>query len=966
MLYALIHGCSPDSSIEQVLQTSFFFESNFDMRAQRLLVSVPARLEISNILKEALSACGPYAPARAKILDRLSDSLFARFLHAVVDGEDLNKSIDYGYEALPLCPPGNPRRIRILNFLWSALLRKYRTDGTSENLDRSIIYMRELLQREPDSVDSSIRSDVIYTLPTVLLARFRSTGQPDDLTNSVRYGYEALSLCPRGHPLRPYILHALAFCLSARYDETNQLEDLNSSISFLREALPLHTPGSSGCIHVISCLVKHLFGRFGATKDPQDREECIRYIEEARQFSPSEDPFYPTISSTASAYLQGYDQTGMHQDWNKSVDHYREVFSDVSVRPDQFAPFHPGSLLCRSLFDRWIARGKLEDLDECINLAQRTLSFYPPELDHVGRKVSLRTLIAALSIRGAITGDKASFSDLILHAKESCRERLTMAMVWAGMAHIENHPSTLEAYRMGLELSERNLAYFPTLEMQHEAVRGHTSFMLSSNGAAYAISQGDLKLAAEMLEQGRALLWSQVRRLRTPLDQLAADEDLTHLRDAFVEKSRALDALNTSANPFIGGPAIGGGDSPYGRMLEMKQRLTAELNEVIEHIRVKLPDFLRLPSYDKLKAVSAEGPVIIVNHSSFRSDALILGPGDNLSCVELSDTFYLRAIELTYKLLKARQVLQHSGQKEYDRVLRLVLKDLGDILVGPVVEKLRELGVEEGSRIWWCPTAVVSALPLHAAGPLTMPESKSSKSKVYLPDLYIPSYTPTLAALIDARTASAGNGGPVERAGILGVALLDESLQAVNDEVDVLRTRFTEDKLTLAIGSECNRDTVVAGLAERPWVHFACHGTLKARQPFNSALILSGDERLTLLDIVKAGLHNAELAVLSACHTAEHTLDSAIDEVLHLAAAMQFSGFRGVVGTMWQMRDEDGPTFAEYFYDALFEQRGDEDACHPSEVGFKKAARALCAATKKMRQKRVDVEQWVNFVHIGA
>ncbi len=37
---------------------------------------------------------------------------------------------------------------------------------------------------------------------------------------------------------------------------------------------------------------------------------------------------------------------------------------------------------------------------------------------------------------------------------------------------------------------------------------------------------------------------------------------------------------------------------------------------------------------------------------------------------------------------------------------------------------------------------------------------------------------------------------------------------------------------------------------------------------------------------------------LTACHTAELTKVSIADEVLHLAAAMQFYGFRRVVGKM--------------------------------------------------------------------
>jgi hypothetical protein len=64
---------------------------------------------------------------------------------------------------------------------------------------------------------------------------------------------------------------------------------------------------------------------------------------------------------------------------------------------------------------------------------------------------------------------------------------------------------------------------------------------------------------------------------------------------------------------------------------------------------------------------------------------------------------------------------------------------------------------------------------------------------------------------------------------------------------------------------------------------------------------------------VRANLPTAEFAFLSACHTAEVTEGSVIDEGLHLAAAVQYCGFCSVVGMMWAMVDEDGRDLAKNF-----------------------------------------------------
>lgn len=61
-------------------------------------------------------------------------------------------------------------------------------------------------------------------------------------------------------------------------------------------------------------------------------------------------------------------------------------------------------------------------------------------------------------------------------------------------------------------------------------------------------------------------------------------------------------------------------------------------------------------------------------------------------------------------------------------------------------------------------------------------------------------------------------------------------------------------------------------------------------------------------------MSNAEFAFLSACHSAAVDSQGSPDEVLHLAAAMQFSGFKSVVGTLWGMADTDSPTVAKAFY----------------------------------------------------
>ncbi|KAH9170783.1 hypothetical protein EDB89DRAFT_2243850 [Lactarius sanguifluus] len=145
---------------------------------------------------------------------------------------------------------------------------------------------------------------------------------------------------------------------------------------------------------------------------------------------------------------------------------------------------------------------------------------------------------------------------------------------------------------------------------------------------------------------------------------------------------------------------------------------------------------------------------------------------------------------------------------------------------------------------------------------------------------YICSYAPTLTALIQSRNRDSDSLS-LDRPSLLLVAQPDPSLPtALITDV----TSFISEAATPA--------AVIDGFHHHQFIHFACHGTLEADKPFEAGFELYGDKCLMLLDIVRSDLPTAELAFLSACHTAEVTEGSVIDGELHLAAAVQYCGFR--------------------------------------------------------------------------
>jgi CHAT domain-containing protein len=176
---------------------------------------------------------------------------------------------------------------------------------------------------------------------------------------------------------------------------------------------------------------------------------------------------------------------------------------------------------------------------------------------------------------------------------------------------------------------------------------------------------------------------------------------------------------------------------------------------------------------------------------------------------------------------------------------------------------------------------------------------------------------------------------------------------------ELRRIHSLGDSVDVLIGDRASRENLLPHLQQYPWVHFACHGHLATKEPFLSSFQLHNDERLTLGDLINSRLSNAELAFLSACHSAAIDINNTPDEAIHLAAALQFCGFRSVVRTLWAMADIDGPDVAEDFYGYMFREAG-------GAGDFRDSAVVLNHATREMRKRRVPIDRWINFVHIGA
>jgi CHAT domain-containing protein len=179
------------------------------------------------------------------------------------------------------------------------------------------------------------------------------------------------------------------------------------------------------------------------------------------------------------------------------------------------------------------------------------------------------------------------------------------------------------------------------------------------------------------------------------------------------------------------------------------------------------------------------------------------------------------------------------------------------------------------------------------------------------------------------------------------------------EEIKYIQTHATERVPVQWLDKEmATIDDVQQGMKDSRWVHFACHGVLST-SPTESAILLGRSSRLTLSNIIRLSLPNADLAFLSACQPATGSQELQ-DESIHLIAGKLLAGYRGVVGTMWTIMDDDASQVSSNVYAHLLETSPPDPT---------RATEALHLAVRTLREQPRAKESflhWVPFIHFGV
>ncbi|KAI3325612.1 hypothetical protein HD806DRAFT_490775 [Xylariaceae sp. AK1471] len=658
----------------------------------------------------------------------------------------------------------------------------------------------------------------------------------------------------------------------------------------------------------------------------EDLEEGIRFAEKAVEFSDTNATRAGRLNNLAILMGKQALRTSTIIDYDAAIQMAQKALDMATDEyPERWSLLSTlGTILC----DKYTKSGHENDLEESIRVSRESLGIIPD--DHPERAAELKNLGLVLDLRAV---ERVSISD----ADEAMD-------CFLAILSIPNLPliSYIEAYtvisHLGVDWQEgyelmssatklisRLLPRSFEITDKQEVIKQVVG--LASDAAAFALgAEKGPQVALELLEQGRDLLSSSFEELR--IDILHLQEKHPNLAKEFLRLRDQLQAPVT----FEILPGLKQEHRAMAVRLNLQITASKEFDELTEEIR-KLPgfeEFLAAPCPAQIKNAAQCDPIVVVNISDHRCDALLIQPHE----IRALNLPTVSKVEIEQKA-RARKL----GSPE-------ILEWLWDTIASPILDALgftqEPSSHGDWPHVWWIPTGPLRSFPLHAAGY----HAKQSSETVL--DRVISSYSTSVKSIIYGRhrrlfTLDSGKALLVAMAQTPGISPLPNATK----EVAVVRSLCKSLGLEVAEPKPL-RENVMECLRNCKIFHFAGHGYTDIINPLLSALYLEdwNDEILSVSDLLDQSLHESSpfLAYLSACGTGQVKNEKSVDESIHLISACQLSGFRHVIGTLWDVSDKHCVEMAATTYKEIVDKGLSDES----------VSRGLHQAIRKLRNSWLD------------
>lgn len=686
-----------------------------------------------------------------------------RMLHDVTgDPRVLDESIAAGRTAVAAIKAATSGQPLILASLAGSLSQRGLRALSLADLEESITIARRAMAAAPPGSPGRLPAGSI--LAGALCAKAQLTGEVSSLSEAITLHRENADLVPHGQPEHGLHLVHLAAALLVRYEWQEDPADLDAADDAVRRAVePANTLTAAEAWSLRAACWRYRAERRAADGDRAGAERAAAAAVEAADKSltaVTTRGFAGSLLIASNARAVRYEITGTSTHRGEAVTAYREAVEKLGAdtADGQLALLNLGLVFLRHEGAVPVSR---PDINAAISVFRRALAVTEPGGQRWGH--ACLGLIRAQAHLFQVAPDDVDAEDLVrlyrgvtevtamparrraaagkLAAEMLLRADRAEDAAWILADVVRQLP--VVAWRG----SRRRTREATLADFSHVGCDAAASELAAGNGSPESAAK-----AAEVVEQGRAVLWADLLQLRR------GDAELRERQPELAVRLVGLAAVLEAQEESLGSGL------DHSRAVDQRMVAAVRWEEIVAEARQADPGFLRPTRLADLLPATL-GPVVILNASRYRCDALIVtGAGVRsvpLPALSVADIAryvkrYLNAWDRLTRLDEEQpgtgQTVGGAAAHDPDEVLSQVLAWLWDAAAGPVLDALGFVGPPAPGRpwprIWWCPTGGLGLLPLHAAGYHAEPPAAGAPSRTVI-DRVISSYTPTLGALAD-------------------------------------------------------------------------------------------------------------------------------------------------------------------------------------------------------------------------
>ena len=688
-----------------------------------------------------------------------------------------------------------------------------------------------------------------------------------------------------------------------------------------------------------------------------------------------------------------------------AIDHFQTA---LSVKTDRIPPFHLAMIRLNlaTACLKSVGCNRDERIEQALALCADALEICG---DHYPVETAMIQYTLGNAWRQRLIGDTR---ENLLQAKLAYQQSLTVLTPDSMPA--ENLDKNIALAEVCLMIEDDKMANqaltqaliaFELLYQQNITMEGRSRIIEKGAPACFlsaycAARAGDIPMAIERLERGKARVLAD----HLALDRAVFDDLRTEMKDTYRQLTEDLTGLEYALqNHGLSG-------DQFLELVDQLKIVRRQLNDLIAEIRMDHPEFIQdAISFNDIQTLIPDpetalvefcvtdlGTIMIaVMHQSIPTECdrcVILPLFTQIDMNRIKDIY-----TTTYNVFKASNK-NHADIHVFEKKTLEIVQEVYHSVFEQMDEILQRTGI---CRIILSPHRFLHVLPLH------LMTSTVSGTEKRLFEQYEVSYAPSASVLFHVsrtlKTQSLSNASEIPYAADSLVAISNPTgdLRFADEETASVAS-FFHHALVLT-GHQATYTRILSEAHSAGCLHFACHGTFKLDDPYQSGLYLAtvtpadqsscqsvsersdptvhyginaetktyADHRavffqpeaidepiqtgilLTLVEICHhLNLGQTRLVVLSACESGLVATGGSADEVIGLPAGFLYAGANAVLSSLWLVDDAHSRDLITDFY-----------RCHISD-GLSPAA-ALRQAQIQMMNRDISPYYWGGFVVTG-